>query len=70
MLHEVKIPMTWIKTEYIYIYLTYSSFVEQIQRNDRNVSLPVCKDVVVADEPMFPNEELPKGAEGGAACNV
>lgn len=34
------------------------------------VSLPVCKDVVVADEPIFPNDELPNGADGGAACNV
>lgn len=26
--------------------------------------LPVCKDVVVADEPIFPNDELPKEQMG------
>lgn len=32
--------------------------------------IPVCRDVVVADEPIFPKDELPNGADGGAACNV
>lgn len=31
--------------------------------------LPVCNEVVVADDPIFPSDELPKGADG-AACNV
>lgn len=29
--------------------------------------LPECKDEVVAVDPKFPSEELPKAAEGGAA---
>lgn len=33
------------------------------------MKLPVCNDVVVAEEPMFPNDELPNGADGGA-CSV
>lgn len=31
--------------------------------------VPVCNEVVVADEPMFPKVELPNGADG-AACSV
>lgn len=31
--------------------------------------VPVCNEVVVADEPMFPKEEPPNGADG-AACKV
>lgn len=29
-------------------------------------TIPACKDVVVAEDPIFPRDELPKGAEGGA----
>lgn len=29
----------------------------------------MCNEVVVADDPMFPSDELPKGADG-AACSV
>lgn len=32
--------------------------------------VPVCKDVLVADDPIFPKDELPNGADGGAACKV
>lgn len=31
--------------------------------------LPVCNEVVVADDPIFPRDELPNGADG-AACSV
>lgn len=31
--------------------------------------VPVCKEVVVAEDPMLPKEELPNGADG-AACSV
>lgn len=29
----------------------------------------MCNEVVVADDPMFPSDELPNGADG-AACSV
>lgn len=32
--------------------------------------LPVCNEVVVADDPILPSDELPKGAADGAACSV
>lgn len=43
--------------------------VELAAVDDDNV-LPVCNEVVVADDPILPSDELPKGAADGAACSA
>lgn len=55
-----------IHQNFLYTYVKAFMYLQMIGAQ----IIPVCKDVLVADDPILPKDELPNGADGGAACKV